>query len=89
MKKTSLVRLGFSAIFLAAVGYGAVLHARDHSAAKPVLQKVTFAVEKIAAEDMDIVGVVGDVFVDGCKAGDARCGKAWKDLGDLAGKGSL
>lgn len=89
MKKTSLVRLSISAIFLAAVGYGAVLHAHDNAAPKPAPHKVSFAVEKVAVEDQDIIGVIGDVFVDGCSAGDARCSKAWKDLGSLAGSDSL
>jgi len=47
------------------------------------------AASKTAAEDVDLVGVVGDVLVDGCKSGDARCSKAWKDLGTLAEKSSL
>lgn len=89
MKKISLVRLIVPAIFLAAVGYGAVLHARDNAVPKPAPQRVSFAVEKIAVEDLDIVGVIGDVLVDGCSAGDARCSKVWKDLGSIAGKDSL
>lgn len=88
MNRTFL-RLGVSSFFLATLAYGAVLHARDHAPAKPVQAKVTFAVEKIAPEDLDIVGVVGDVFVNGCTRGDARCNKAWQDLGQLAGKPSL
>lgn len=89
MKKTSLVRAGVSIIFLATVGYGAVLHARDHAAAKPLPQNISVTAKTTATEDVDIIGVVGDVFVDGCKSGDARCSKAWKDLGTLAGKDSL
>ena len=85
----TFVRLGVSALFLATLTYGAVLHARDRAPAKAAQAKVTFTVEKIAPEDLDIVGVVGDVFVDGCTRDDARCNKAWRDLGQLAGKPSL
>ena len=85
----TFVRFGVSSFFLATLAYGAVLHARDHAAARPARATVTFAVEKIAPEDFDIVGVVGDVFVDGCTQDDARCNKAWQDLGQLAGKPSL
>lgn len=89
MNKTSFARFGVSAFLIAALASGAALHARDHAPAKPAGAKVTFAVEKIAPEDLDIVGVVGDVFVDGCTRGDARCNKAWQDLGQLAGKRNL
>ena len=51
--------------------------------------KQTLSSSTATAEDIDLIGVVGDVLVDGCKSGDARCSKAWKDLGSLAGKDSL
>lgn len=87
MKTAYAVRLGASVLLLAAVGYGAALHAHDRTPATSPAQHVVSA--KTAPEDIDLVGVVGDVLVDGCTTGDARCSKAWKDLGQLAGKPAL
>ena len=71
------------AVSLAAIG----LSLNSHATATPVAkQQQVAAVEKA---DDDLVGVLGDVLIDGCNAGDAHCGKAWKDLGGLAGKDSL
>ncbi|MDE2599599.1 MAG: hypothetical protein KGL40_08250 [Rhodocyclaceae bacterium] len=87
MKKASA--LGFSAILLAAIGYGAALHARD-SQATALVERAPMTVSHSAeAEDLDLVGVIGDTMVDGCTSNDARCSKAWKDLGELAGKDRL
>lgn len=86
MRKTSFVRLSISVLVLAILGSGAVLHARDHVPAKAGVHKVVFAVERVAPEGLDMVGVVGDVFVDGCTQNEARCSKAWRDLGQLAAR---
>ncbi len=79
--------LGISAILLALIGYGAALHARDSQAAA-LAERAPVAVSR-SAEDLDLVGVIGDAMVDGCTSNNERCSKAWKDLGDLAGKDQL
>jgi len=88
MKTADVVRLGVSVLFLAAVGSGAVLHAHDKTPAANRIQHASVPA-KTAPEDLDLVGVVGDVLIDGCTTGDARCSKAWKDLGQLADKPAL
>ena len=85
MKK--LIAYALPAILgLAVIEVGFDQHA---TAAQHPAHHTQAATSKTAAEDVDLVGVVGDVLVDGCKSGDARCGKAWKDLGTLAEKSSL
>lgn len=88
MKTAYVVRLSVSVLLLAVVGSGAVLHAHDKTPPASRVQHVAVTA-KTTAEDIDIVGVVGDVLVDGCTTGDARCSKAWKDLGQLAEKPAL
>lgn len=61
---------------------------RHATAAQTATEKPALT-QSHAVEDIDLIGVVGDVLVDGCKSGDARCSKAWKDLGSLAGKDGL
>jgi hypothetical protein len=61
----------------------------NHATAAPASTTKQVLVSSTVAEDIDLVGVVGDVLVDGCKSGDTRCNKAWKDLGSLAEKNSL
>ncbi|HEY1181640.1 MAG TPA: hypothetical protein VGE56_05005 [Rhodocyclaceae bacterium] len=87
MTKAPLLRVAISTLLLAAVGYGATLHARDSMPA--TVHQSTAPVRSSVAEDVDLVGVIGDVLVDGCKSGDGGCAKAWKDLGELAGKKAL
>lgn len=87
MTKTSVLRVAISTLLLAAVGYGATLHARDSVPATAHQNVVT--ARSSAAEDVDLVGVIGDTLVDGCKTSDGGCAKAWKDLGELAGKNAL
>lgn len=72
---------------LAVIEVGFDQHAS--AAQHPVQTQAAVSISKTAAEDVDLVGVVGDVLVDGCKSGDTRCSKAWKDLGTLAEKSSL
>jgi len=86
MKKASVLRLSISAILMAAIGYGATLHAQASTASA---HKAPLVASKAAPEDLDLVGVVGDVMVDGCTSDTARCNKAWKDLGNLADKNAL
>jgi hypothetical protein len=86
MKKGSALRFGLSVILVAAIGYGATLHARDSHPVAPVRP---VAAASAPAEELDLVGVIGDVMVDGCTSSDARCSKAWKDLGELATKQGL
>jgi hypothetical protein len=88
MKTAYVVRLSVSVLLLAVVGSGAVLHAHDRTPATNRIQHESVAA-KTAPEDVDLVGVVGDVLIDGCTTGDARCSKAWKDLGQLADKPAL
>jgi hypothetical protein len=70
---------------LAAIEAMVINHA---TAAQPSVQKQALP-SKQASDDIDLFGVVGDVLVDGCQSGDARCSKAWQDLGGLAAKPSL
>ncbi|HWT53602.1 MAG TPA: hypothetical protein VN066_02260 [Rhodocyclaceae bacterium] len=87
MKKTSILHVTISTFLLAAVGYGATLHARDSVPA--TVQNSAIHARSSATDDVDLVGVIGDTLVDGCKASDGGCAKAWKDLGELAGKKAL
>jgi hypothetical protein len=60
----------------------------DHQAtAAPAPQQILTPAKNAA--DLDLVGVVGDVLVDGCKPAEAACSKAWQELGQLAGKDGL
>lgn len=85
MHKTSVLRVGLSITLLAATALGASLHARD--GASPVRQAIE-ASRSVSAED-DLVGVLGDVLIDGCSSVEGRCSKAWQDLGTLAGENAL
>jgi len=85
MNKTAVVRVGASLILLVASAVGASLHARD--SASPV--QAAFETSRSAGADEDLVGVLGDVLIDGCSNGEARCSKAWQDLGKLAGESRL
>lgn len=85
MNKTAIVRVGVSLILLAASALAASLHARDNvSPARPA-----FEASRSASTDEDLVGVLGDVLIDGCNGSEARCSKAWQDLGKLAGESRL
>ena len=86
MNKTSVMRVGFSLILLAASAVGASLHARD--SATPV-RPAALEVSQSVGADEDLVGVLGDVLIDGCGSGETRCSKAWQDLGKLAGESRL
>lgn len=85
MHKTSVMRVSFSLILLAASAVGASLHAQDSATpVRPVLE----ASQSVNADE-DLVGVLGDVLIDGCSGGETRCSKAWQDLGKLAGETRL
>jgi hypothetical protein len=74
------------AISLSAIGISLNSHAT--AAQAPKLQSaITTAVQQTG--DLDLVGVVGDVLIDGCKSGEPSCSKAWKDLDGLAAQSSL
>lgn len=85
MNKTAIVRVGVSLILLAASALAASLHARDN--VSPV--RPAFEASLIADADEDLVGMLGDVLIDGCSGSEARCSKAWQDLGKLAGESHL
>ena len=85
MNKTAVVRRGLALTLLTASAVGASLHARD--SASPATQMVETRLSVSA--DEDLVGVLGDVLIDSCSSGEARCSKAWQDLGQLAGESRL
>lgn len=86
--KTSAA-LGFSVVFLGVASLGLNIQNQANAAAHPRTPERITATLQSDADDIDLLGVIGDEMISNCNLPAESCGKAWQELRAIAKQKSL
>ncbi|HWU83973.1 MAG TPA: hypothetical protein VN028_01420 [Rhodocyclaceae bacterium] len=81
--KNNSAYIGLALAFVGLAGLGLNLHAQPKGAAAAASTASLAVPTGIKAEDVDLLGIVGDELLAACKPG-ANCTQSWQALGQLA-----